>query len=100
MASRLSQFMGESGSRGAGKGASRVRKAVLTSLILQGGILPFEISPTPETAASLSLALDMNEEYFRLLEKAVQLSLAYVVQERTRLQSWSEEQAMKLAEAV
>ncbi|KAL1937532.1 hypothetical protein VTO73DRAFT_13118 [Trametes versicolor] len=66
----------------------------------QGGILPFEISPTPETAASLSLALEMNEDYLRLLEKAVQLSLAYLVQERTRLQSWSEEQAMKLADVV
>lgn len=42
----------------------------------------------------------MNEDYLRLLEKAVQLSLAYLVQERTRLQSWSEEQATEPADIV
>lgn len=65
--------------------------------VLQGGLLPFELAPTLETAASLSLALEKNETYFRLLEKAVQLSLAYLERERQMLQEWSEAQVTQVA---
>ncbi len=64
----------------------------------KGGAVPFNISPTPETVALLSLALDHNHAYFRLLEKAVQMALAYLEHERAILQAWSVEQTMKISE--
>ncbi|KAH9856401.1 hypothetical protein C2E23DRAFT_882465 [Lenzites betulinus] len=66
----------------------------------KGGLLPFDIAPSPSTAATLSLALEQNETYLRLLEQAVQMSLAYLAREREMLQEWSEDQATKLAEGV
>ncbi len=60
----------------------------------QGGVLPLEILPTPEKAVLLSIALEQNYTYFELLEKAAQMLLAYLRQERRILQEWAIAQAM------
>ncbi|KAI0649604.1 hypothetical protein C8Q79DRAFT_923147 [Trametes meyenii] len=54
----------------------------------EGGALSIELAPTQETVALLSLALEKNYTYFRLLEKAVQMALDYLVQEQEVLQEW------------
>ncbi|KAI0642148.1 hypothetical protein C8Q79DRAFT_929631 [Trametes meyenii] len=59
----------------------------------EGGALPFDVEPTPETIAILSFALDKNEAYFALLEKAVRMMLDYMQHERKLLQEWSASQA-------
>ncbi len=57
-------------------------------------MLPLEVLPTPEKAVLLSIALEQNYTYFELLEKAAQMILAYLRQERQILQEWSVAQAM------
>lgn len=57
-------------------------------------MLPLDILPTPETSVLLSIALEQNYAYFQLLEKAAQMILAYLRQERQILQEWSVAQAM------
>ena len=46
----------------------------------------------------LSLALEKNHTYFKLLEKAVQLILAYLMRERELLQEWSISQVKRRGE--
>lgn len=57
-------------------------------------MLPLDILPTPVTSVLLSIALEQNYAYFQLLEKAAQMILAYLRQERQILQEWSVAQAM------
>ncbi|KAJ3014962.1 hypothetical protein NUW54_g1165 [Trametes sanguinea] len=62
----------------------------------QEGILPIRITPTPERAVVMSLALDKNYAYFCLLEKTVQMLLAYLAQERKLLLEWCTEHATRI----
>ncbi|KAI0323711.1 hypothetical protein GY45DRAFT_1341256 [Cubamyces sp. BRFM 1775] len=62
----------------------------------KGEIIPIDIAPTEDSAIVLSLALEKNYTYFKLLEKAVQLAIAYVVRERELLQEWGVEQVDRL----
>lgn len=57
-----------------------------TLLGVQGGVLPFEVEPTPETIAVLTFTLDKNERYLQLLSKALQMMVAYVQRERELLE--------------
>ncbi|KAI0350465.1 hypothetical protein OH77DRAFT_1593527 [Trametes cingulata] len=62
--------------------------------------LPYEINPTPDTAAVLSYTLQEDEAYFLSLEKAVHMILSYFEHERKLLQLWSAQQAEAIRDDV
>ncbi|KAJ3009797.1 hypothetical protein NUW54_g2673 [Trametes sanguinea] len=59
----------------------------------QGGILPIRISPTPQRAASLALAIEKNCAHVQLLERSIQRLLAYLRREKEVLREWFIEKA-------
>ncbi|KAI1783636.1 hypothetical protein LXA43DRAFT_1067461 [Ganoderma leucocontextum] len=50
----------------------------------QTGTLPVRVDPSKESIALLLLTLDMNDAYFRLLQKVIDVLLAYMEKERER----------------
>lgn len=50
--------------------------------------MPIDIDPTRENILMLSQTLEADQEYFRLLQKAVDVLLAYMAYERDILQQW------------